>query len=172
MKKITSVFLIAVFALTAPSAVFAIDDEQFETPPVVSQTTSGGSVGGSFIYCSGPMAPGWNVNLPNGGCSQGSNGNGNVLGATTSCAPYLAGYLHKDWNNNQDEVKKLQTFLNKEMGLALVVSGLFDSATFDAVVKFQEKYSDEILKPWGITTGTGFVYIRTVQKINSLQCGS
>lgn len=172
MKKIISGLLVLAFAFTAPTAAFALDSEKFETPPVESQTTSGGSVGGSFIYCSGPMAPGWNVNLPNGGCGQSSNGNGNVLGATTSCTPYLAGYLHKDWNNSPDEVKKLQTFLNKEMGLTLAVNGVFDSATFDAVVKFQEKYSDEILKPWGITTGTGFVYIRTVEKINSLQCGS
>lgn len=27
-----------------------------------------GNPGGGMLYCSGPMAPGWNVSLPNGGC--------------------------------------------------------------------------------------------------------
>ena len=27
-----------------------------------------GNLGGGLLYCSGPMAPGWNVSLPNGGC--------------------------------------------------------------------------------------------------------
>lgn len=31
-----------------------------------SAVTSGGN---GMVWCSGPQAPGWNVNLPNGGCS-------------------------------------------------------------------------------------------------------
>jgi hypothetical protein len=27
-----------------------------------------GNLGGGLLYCSGPLAPGWNVSLPDGGC--------------------------------------------------------------------------------------------------------
>lgn len=30
--------------------------------------TAASNLSGGLLYCSGPMAPGWNVSLPNGGC--------------------------------------------------------------------------------------------------------
>lgn len=164
MKPFILGMLVALFTLSAPFAVFAID----ETPPP-STSTSGN--GGGNIYCSGPLAPGWNVSLPGGGCG---GTTGTVLGASTgpatSCTTYITSYMHVGWNNDAEEVRKLQTFLGKNLGIELTVTGVFDEATLSAVNKFQEKYTDEILTPWGITKGTGYVYKTTVAKINALQC--
>ncbi len=103
-----------------------------------------------------------------------NNGNGGeVLGASTgpSCS-YLNSYLNIKWNNNPVEVLKLQSFLkNNENMSDVTLNGIYDNQTFEAVSKFQTRYSDEIIKPWG-DTPKGFVYILTKKKINELYCGS
>jgi peptidoglycan hydrolase-like protein with peptidoglycan-binding domain len=47
-------------------------------------------------------------------------------------------------------------------------TGNFLGYTKKAVIKFQEKYVDEILKPWGLTQGTGYVGKTTIAKLNKL----
>lgn len=49
-----------------------------------------------------------------------------------------------------------------------VVNGVFDAKTKEAVIRFQEKYSEEILKPSGISKGTGDVKTKTREKLNAL----
>jgi len=62
------------------------------------------------------------------------------------------------------EVKRLQQFLNSQ-GITVASEGpgspgneteFFGAATFGAVVRFQEKYFDEILKPSNLSGGTGY----------------
>ena len=74
--------------------------------------------------------------------------------------------------NDPEEVKKLQRFLNTEMGLSLEIDGFFGISTDAAVRAFQEKYATEILAPWGITKPTGFVYLTTRHWINHIICAS
>ena len=72
---------------------------------------------------------------------------------------------------NNSEVRCLQEFL-KSQGPEIypegLVTGNFLSLTKAAVIRFQEKYASEILAPWGITKGTGFVGETTRAKINQL----
>ncbi len=70
------------------------------------------------------------------------------------------------------EVKSLQQCLaqDPEVYPDGTVSGYFGNKTKTAVIKFQEKYADDILKPWGFTTGTGLVSETTREKLNEL-CG-
>jgi len=72
---------------------------------------------------------------------------------------------------NSDKVKCLQEFL-KSQGSDIypegLVTGNFLSLTKQAVIRFQERYAEEILKPWGLTQGTGFVGKTTIAKINEL----
>ena len=69
------------------------------------------------------------------------------------------------------EVRCLQEFL-KSQGSEIypqgLVTGNFLDLTFKAVIRFQEKYADEILKPLGLEKGTGFVSSATRAKINQL----
>lgn len=88
---------------------------------------------------------------------------------------YLFDYLKMGWPNDPIEVRKLQTFLKDIEGYSSVsVTGFFDQATFDAVEAFQEKYSTDVLIPWGYlpTSPTGFVYITTKKKINEIYCST
>lgn len=71
--------------------------------------------------------------------------------------------------DRSEDVKKMQEVLIKEGALATGLNtGYFGVLTKQAVIKFQEKYSIEILQPNGLSKGTGFVGSSTRSKLNSL----
>ena len=75
------------------------------------------------------------------------------------------------YNQRGDDVRYLQILL-KSQGPDIypegIVSGWFGPLTKDAVIRFQEKYASDILAPWGLTNGTGFVGKTTRDKINEI----
>ncbi len=78
--------------------------------------------------------------------------------------------LYFGLTNNQ-EVRCLQDFLKnqgKEIYPESLVTGNFLSLTQAAVIRFQEKYADEILKPQGFKEGTGLVGKTTRAKLNEI----
>jgi hypothetical protein len=91
-----------------------------------------------------------------------------------SLAPF-AKYLR--FSQVSADVKRLQIFLNQSPDTQIAKSGagssgketnLFGRLTKAAVIKFQEKYTEDILAPWKLTKGTGFVGKTTTAKINQL----
>ncbi len=69
------------------------------------------------------------------------------------------------------EVECLQRFLalqGPSIYPEALVTGYFGQLTLKAVIRFQEKYKDEILVPIGLDKGTGFVGPLTRAKINQL----
>jgi len=75
-----------------------------------------------------------------------------------------------------NDVKRLQQFLNTH-GFVITTTGagspgnettLFGIKMWNAVKKFQEHYASELLTPFNLTKGTGFVGTATLNKINSL----
>lgn len=89
----------------------------------------------------------------------------------STCQDYLTEYIRYGADNNKEEVKKLQTFLNEYEGEQLPVTGFYGEMTLSAVNRLQRKYAEEILTPWGITEPTGYVYITTQRFINDKKCG-
>ncbi len=76
-----------------------------------------------------------------------------------------------------DDIKYLQIFLNSNSETQLAKSGVgssgyetnyFGPLTKVAVIKFQEKYSEDVLSPWELIKGTGLVGSTTRAKINEL----
>jgi hypothetical protein len=91
-----------------------------------------------------------------------------ILGETNG-SQYFGENLYYGLNNSN--VRRLQEFL-KNQGEDIypqgLVTGYFGPLTHLAVIRFQEKYSDEILAPLGLEQGTGFVGQATRKKINEL----
>ena len=105
--------------------------------------------------------------------AQKSGGNNNNGGNNNSTCFQLNNNLSFGMFNNSD-VKCLQSFL-KSQGADIypegLVTGNFGSLTKSAVIRFQEKYTSEILTPLGLFGGTGFVGPATRFKINQLLSG-
>lgn len=75
------------------------------------------------------------------------------------------------YGQKNDDVRYLQAFL-KAQGTEIypegLVTGYFGPLTKAAVIRFQEKYTKDILSPWRLTKGTGFVGTTTRARINEL----
>src|SRR3989344_2101978 len=69
-----------------------------------------------------------------------------------------------------EEVKNLQEFLSQYSDIypEAKVTGYFGYMTRNAIKRFQEKYADDILKPLGLSEGTGYVGTATRAKLNEL----
>jgi hypothetical protein len=136
-------------------------------PPSGSSSSGGGGGGSSF----------------SGGRQRDISGllasAGEVLGAATeeslACEPYLKSYIKLGANNDPEEVKKLQVFLNQFFEVDNPVTGVYGPITYEMVKKFQLHEESAVLTPWAIagypTNGpTGYVYKTTKRWINILKC--
>ncbi len=90
----------------------------------------------------------------------------------------LGGERRKEFNNNlyygmtdSEEVRRLQKFL-KEQGDHIypegLVTGNFYELTHNAVIRFQEEHQKDILSPFNLKEGTGYVGEYTRRKLNEM----
>lgn len=86
------------------------------------------------------------------------------------CKPLLVEDIILGHQNNPEEVKKLEKFLNQYQNEVLSVNGIYEQADYDAAKRFQSKYMREVITPWGGKAATGIVSVYTRAKINALYC--
>lgn len=70
--------------------------------------------------------------------------------------------------NRGDEVKQLQTALQKQGFYNGAIDGIYGDSVASAVTGFQQKYQSNILAPWGLKYGTGYAGRTTIAKLNTL----
>jgi hypothetical protein len=88
----------------------------------------------------------------------------------TKTCPYFVQYLKqgdRDGKKGINEIKKMQTFLNEQLGIKLPISGTFGLQTKKAVEQYQVKYADKVLAPWNFSKPTGRWYQSTRNLANS-----
>lgn len=86
------------------------------------------------------------------------------------CTPHIRTYIRYGAENDPEDVKRLETFLNEKQGESLAVDGVYGPEDVEAVKRFQRKYASAVLGVWGIAEPTGYVYRTTLMKINSFYC--
>jgi len=140
--------------------------------PAAATTPSGG--GGGCLNCGGASTHPEPTTSSPAATSTPKDEEGEVLGAT--CEPLITSFMREGKGNSTDQVKKLQDFLNRNLGTRMLVTGVFDHTTTLLVNAFQEKYWQDVLAPWvpfGLATPhtpTGYVYKTTLRKIDTLEC--
>ncbi len=150
---------------------------------VVTPPRRGGGGGGNSGPCVGFGCPtggnngGSTTTIPNliitFDTTTTTTGGGSTISRPELVCPsvnFISVFMRKGIDNNPNEVRKLQYFLNSYEGANLTVNGQFDDATEAAVSVLQAGHSREILAPWGVTAPTGIVYITTARYINTVFC--
>ncbi len=77
--------------------------------------------------------------------------------------------------NDSAQVRLLEQYLNQFENANLPVDGAYSATDEAAVRAWQEKYASEILTPWGLASGTGYVFTTSLAKIRSIflsQCAA
>ncbi len=89
---------------------------------------------------------------------------------TLSCSvePYLTKPIKFGAKNNIEDVKLLERFLNTYEDSFIRVNGIYEKSDYQAVISWQEKHKEDVLKPWGFNRGTGYVYVTSLRKIKEI----
>ncbi len=144
-----------------PSPTPEVTPTPTSTPTPIPSPSRGSTGGGSRI------SPSSNSVIPN------SPNVVSPLSCTQNTYPTKA--IKFGAQNNPEQVKLLEQYLNSYEGTDLPVDGFYSVQDKEAVVAWQEKYGSEILKPWGETKGTGYIFTTSLNKFKTLfiaQCGS
>lgn len=87
----------------------------------------------------------------------------------TACQPFITSNIEFGRRNNPEDVRRLQTFLNRVQGEVLIVDGEYKLVDVNAVKRFQSN-NPEVLRFWNLNKPTGSVFITTRKRINTIQC--
>jgi|GEM_PF-361824 len=83
--------------------------------------------------------------------------------------PVFDQYNNRSQNTRSNEVKKTEELL-QELGLFRgTPDKQWDNETHSAMIAFQEQFSATMLKPWGLSRGTGYKYKTTNKFMNYLR---
>lgn len=143
-------------------------DSSFTTSTCPPSTGGGGGISsGTHFICTDPTALNYTPPTENG---KPKDAICRYPEKELSCIVplYLTKAVRYGGENNPLDVKLLENFLNTYESQNLPVDGFYSAADRDVVIRWQEKYPSEILKPWGLSHGTGYVYLTSLRKIKQI----
>jgi len=82
--------------------------------------------------------------------------------------PAFTNFNSRTTPNNGAEVERLQRVLTDLDLYSGPISGVYGNQTIASVIRFQETFRATMLKPWGLTKGTGYKYKTTNKFLNEL----
>lgn len=152
---------------TSPDGTGVGSDDTFTTDTCPPSGGGGGGGSGTHFICTDPTALNYTPETETG---KPKNATCKYPEKDLSCSVplYLTKAVRYGDANNPDDVRLLENFLNAYEAKNLQVDGIYSAADRDAVIKWQEKYPVEILKPWGLKHGTGYVYLTSLKKIKEI----
>jgi hypothetical protein len=71
--------------------------------------------------------------------------------------------------NSPEDIKIVQQFLNEYEGANLPVDGIYSQAMLLKVIAWQEKYAAQVLTPWGLKYGTGYIFTASIAQMKRQQ---
>lgn len=164
--------------VSSPSSVTAApQSNEVKTPTTPTTPSNNGASSGSGAPASGggngPITGsfGGGASAITPGSTGGVTG-GSINTSAGACTPIITSVLKIGGKNDANQVRRVQNFLNTFEKANLAVTGVYDTATIEAVEDFQVKYRSEILTPWGASLPSGEIYITTRNKMNDLYCGT
>lgn len=119
--------------------VTVISTETEDNGDTETGSTGGGSSSG--VFTGGSSSAGGQV----AGAFD-DNTQGEVLGESTTACPAFSAFHRR--GDKGGEVTSIQAFLNTHMSAGLAEDGMYGPLTEKAVHAFQQKYWDQIIKPW------------------------
>ncbi len=90
--------------------------------------------------------------------------NTKIIKTVIECPVYLKNEMKENYRKSISEVKKLQSFLNDFENENLIINGIYNLNTQEAVRRFQEKNSERI------EVANGYVGAQTRNEINATVC--
>jgi len=141
-----------------------------------AESSSSNSFGGTRFGCKDPAAGNYNPFSRHKQelCSyvQEPENASDELAPGSVCAQHIKSYIRLGAQNDPEDVRKLELFLNEKQGESLPVDGAYSAEDAEAVKRFQQKYASVVLGVWGLSEPTGYVYRTTLMKINSFYCSA
>ncbi len=92
----------------------------------------------------------------------------NCAATTNLTCPAFTQYNSRNTPNHGTEVGRLQTLLTDLDFYTGPINNQYDNNTISSVIDFQETFSQTMLKPWNLTSGTGYKYKTTNKFLNEL----
>ena len=82
--------------------------------------------------------------------------------------PVFSEFNSRTQNNESDEVMRTKVFMTELGFYNGIIDSNYDNGIYQSMVNFQETFAATMLKPWGLTKGTGYKYKTTNKFMNEL----
>lgn len=177
-QPLSGLFSVSGFTLSSGLGFSTSSTNSTPSTPTPTPTPTGGSNGGGFYVLPPEVTGNWPASsTPSVSSSTQPNNPGTIItsnGSSCSARILITSPIDTTLENNKEDVKRLEIFLNTYEGEKLPVNGIYERQDVEAVKRWQLKYKSYILDPMRLRQPTGTVYtlsIRQIERQTTASCG-